>query len=139
MTSTWKRLRSFTKGMIGRCAVWLALGLYIGFPGLAMAQGVTIPAPTVATNDLWLVVYGLLTALVVNWLKQLPPNFTPWQKRGVAAFIAAVFAIVSLWYANSLDLADLSRTWLVIFLVASGLYTAVLRPATDAVSGKQQT
>lgn len=83
-------------------------------------------------------IYSIITALAVNALKNLP-DFTPWQKRGIAILVSGVLAVVSLWYAKSLDLADLSRTWLVTFLVASGIYTAILRPATEAAAGNPQS
>lgn len=139
MTATWKQMQRFTKGMIGWCAVWLALWAFTGFPSIALAQAVDLPPSTVSANDLWLVVYGILVALAVNALKQLPPDFTTWEKRGIAAFLSLVLSVVTLYYAGRLDLTDLAKTWLVVFIAASGVYTAFLRPATDALTGKTQT
>ena len=79
MTVTWKKLRPFTRGMIGWCAVWIALGLYTGFPGFAYAQAVDIPSADVSTNALWLIGYGLIVSLVTSGITNLPPNFTTWQ------------------------------------------------------------
>lgn len=135
----WKNARNFTKGMIGWCAVWLALGLYTGFPGFAAAQAIDLPPSTVSTNALWLIVYGLIVTLITSGITNLPPNFTAWQKRGVAAVLSAILAAVSLAYAGQLDTSDFARTWLVIFIAASGIYTVLSRPIADAVTGNPQT
>lgn len=139
MTVTWKKLRPFTRGMIGWCAVWIALGLYTGFPGFAYAQAIDIPPATVSTNALWLIVYGLIVSLISSAIINLPPNFTPWQKRGIVAAVSAVLAAVSLAYAGQLDTADWARTWLVVFIVASGIYTVLSRPIADLATGRPQT
>lgn len=135
---TWK-MRPFAKGMIGWCAVWLALGLYTGFPGFAYAQSVDIPSAEVSTNALWLIVYGLIVSLISSAIINLPPNFTPWQKRGIVAVVSGVLAAVSLAYAGQLDTADWARTWLVVFIVASGIYTVLSRPIADLATGRPQT
>lgn len=135
----WTRTRTFTKGMIGWCAVWLALGFYTGFPGFAAAQAIDIPPATVSTNALWLIVYGLIVSLISSAIINLPPHFTTWQKRGIVAVVSAILAAVSLAYAGQLDTADWARTWLVVFIVASGIYTVLSRPIADAVTGNPQT
>lgn len=134
----WK-MRTFTRGMIGWCAVWIALGLYTGFPGLAAAQGVEVPPVSVSTNDLWLIVYGTLVAIIVNALKQLPPHFTVWQKRGIAVAVSGALAVVTLYYAERLDMTNLRNTWLLVFVVATGIYGGILRPVTDKMAGNRQT
>lgn len=134
----WK-MRTFTRGMIGWCAVWIALGLYTGFPGLAAAQGVDVPPVSVSTNDLWLIVYGTLVAIIVNALKQLPPHFTVWQKRGIAVAVSGALAVVTLYYAERLDMTNLRNTWLLVFVVATGIYGGILRPVTDMMAGNRQT
>lgn len=116
-------------------ALWSLAGIY----SIASAQAIDIPPATVSTNALWLIVYGLIVSLISSAIINLPPTFTPWQKRGIVAVVSAVLAAVSLGYAGQLDTADWARTWLVIFIAASGIYTVLSRPIADAVTGKPQT
>lgn len=131
--------RLLTRRSIGWCAVWIALGGWLGFPAQVAAQGIEIPSDDVSTNALWLIVYGLIVSLISSGIINLPPEFTVWQKRGVVALVSAVLAVVSLYYAQQLDLTDFARTWLIVFIVASGIYTALSRPVADALTGRHQT
>lgn len=119
--------------------VGLAFLLTALFPGLARAQAIDVPSDVVSTNDLWLVAYGIIVALVVGALKQLPPDFSPTQKRLLAVGCSGVLAVVTLFYAGRLDFADLSRMWIIVFLVASGIYAGVLKPVLDLATGKPQS
>ena len=132
MTVKWKKRLSL--------GYWTLLALWLAFwPLHVAAQAIDIPPATVSTNALWLIVYGLIVSLISSALINLPPTFTPWQKRGIVAVVSAVLAAVSLGYAGQLDTADWARTWLVIFIAASGIYTVLSRPIADAVTGKPQT
>jgi hypothetical protein len=115
-------------------ALWLAF-----WPMHALAQAIDLPPSTVSTNALWLIVYGLIVSLITSGITNLPPNFTTWQKRGIAAVLSAILAAVTLGYAGQLDTTDFARTWLVIFIAASGIYTVLSRPIADAVSRNPQT
>jgi hypothetical protein len=53
--------------------------------------------------------------------------------------VSAILAAVTLGYAGQLDTTDFARTWLVIFIAASGIYTVLSRPIVDAVTGRPQT
>ena len=116
-------------------ALWSLAGIY----SIASAQAIDIPPATVSTNALWLIVYGLIVSLISSLIIKLPPNFTPWQKRGIVAAVSAGLAAVSLAYAGQLDTADWARTWLVVFIVASGIYTVLSRPIADLATGRPQT
>jgi hypothetical protein len=132
MTSIWKKRLSL--GYWTLMAVWLAF-----WPLHAFAQAIDIPPATVSTNALWLIVYGLIVSLITSGITNLPPNFTAWQKRGIAAVLSAVLAAVTLGYAGQLDTTDFARTWLVIFIAASGIYTVLSRPIADLATGRPQT
>lgn len=132
MTSNWKKPLSI--------GYWTLMALWLAFwPMHALAQAIDLPPSTVSTNALWLIVYGLIVSLITSGITNLPPNFTTWQKRGIAAVLSAILAAVTLGYAGQLDTTDFARTWLVIFIAASGIYTVLSRPIADAVSRNPQT
>jgi phosphatidylserine synthase len=120
-------------------AVWLALWAFAGLPSVAVAQAIDLHSPVLSANDLWHLAYAIIVAFAVEAPRKLPPNFTMWQKRGIAAFCSLVLSIVTLWYAGCLDLGNLAMTWLVVFIAASGIYVAVMNPAADWVAGRPRT
>lgn len=100
-----------------------------------MMQAVDEPT----TLQLWTAVLAVLTTVISSVLLSFPAHWGPWAKRVTVAAIAGVLAAVGLWYEGRLDTGDWGRTWLLVFIGATALYTVLWRPASDALKGLPQT
>ena len=86
--------------------------------------------------------YALWTAAAViitnaaSWLiLRYLSDLADFWKRAVVAGIALVLAGAEAFYGGTLDVTDWSRSWLVIFLSASGLWLVLWKPLGDAAQG----
>ena len=87
----------------------------------------------IATYDLWLMVYALLTTIFASVFLSAASALSVWAKRVIVAVFAGVFAVVGLWYQGALDLSDWSRTWLVVFIGAAGIYDLLWKRVGGAI------
>jgi hypothetical protein len=85
------------------------------------------------TLALWLAVLAIITTAIVSLINQLPPNFTTLHKRMIAAGISALLALGDAFYRDTLDVANIGVTWLVVFLAASGFYVVITKSIRDSV------
>lgn len=125
--------RSVLGAALGAVAMLVMTGQQMAAAGLLQIE----PEPT--TLQLWTAALAILTTIISSLLLSIPEHWGPWVKRGLVAAIAAVLSGVGLWYEGRLDMGDIGRTWILVFLGATALYTLLWRPVSDAVKGLPQT
>lgn len=87
------------------------------------------------TYELWLAVLAVLVSIVSWFGLRFARGWSDLRKRIAVAAVALVFGVADLWYKGALDLSNLSQTWLVVFLAATGFYQVVLRNVNGALEG----
>lgn len=97
------------------------------------------PPSEPTTYELWVAALAILTTMGSAAVLYIPAHWGPWAKRAVVAAIAGALSLAGLYYEGKLDVTDWSRTWLLVFLGATALYTVLWRPASDALRGRAQT
>lgn len=117
----------------------LSVALFVAMQLVASAAALVQAAGEPTTLQLWTAVLAILTTIISAVLLSFPEHWGPWAKRVAVAIIAAILSSAGLWYEGRLDMGDLGRTWLLVFIGATALYTLLLRPATDALKGNPQT
>ena len=84
---------------------------------------------------LWLAVATILTNVAGWFILKYLQDLGDLAKRAVVALVALVISTAGLYYQGDLDLSNFGRTWLVVFLAASGLYLVLWKPIGDGVKG----
>lgn len=77
--------------------------------------------------QLWTAVFAVLTSVFSSVFLAFSPGWSVWAKRAVVGVVAVVLATAGLWYEGKLDLANLSVTWMVVFLAATGVYHLLVK------------
>lgn len=134
-----------TRRYVFQIALTFMMAFILSVTAFAMWQIVVSAAALVQTSgepttlQLWTAALAIITTIVSSLLLSIPEHWGPWVKRGAVAIIAAVLSAVGLWYEGRLDTGDIGRTWLLVFLGATALYTLLWRPLSDALKGNPQT
>lgn len=81
---------------------------------------------------LWLAVATILTNAAGWFILKYLSGLGDLAKRAVVAVVALVISTVGLYYQGDLDLSNFGRTWLIVFLAASGLWLVLWKPLGDA-------
>lgn len=88
-----------------------------------------------STYELWIAALAILTTLGSSLILAIPSHWGPWAKRGVVAAIALALSLGGTFYEGRLDNEDWGRTWLIVFLGATAIYTLIVKPVTAAFKG----
>lgn len=88
---------------------------------------------TRTTYELWVAAAAVVTTIVSALLLYIPYGWPRLAKQAVVAVISGVLSAVGLYYTGTFDPSDLSRTWLLVFLGATGVYVVLWKPVSEAV------
>lgn len=91
-----------------------------------------------STYELWLAVFSILTTIFSALFLAFAKSLNVWAKRGVVALVAVILSAVGLWYQGLLDTGDLARTWLVVFVGATGVYHLLYKSVAAAFEGMRR-
>lgn len=83
--------------------------------------------------ELWVAVAAALTTVASALLLRIPRGWPDLAKQAVVAAVSAGFSAVGLYYAGQLDTGNWGRTWMIIFLGATGIYVVLWKPLSEAV------
>ena len=93
-----------------------------------------VPDPR-PTYELWVAVAAIITTVLSSLLLMIPAHVPRLAKQGIVGVVAGVLSAIGLFYAGQLDTGDWGRTWLLVFLGATGVYVILWKPLADAVKG----
>lgn len=99
-----------------------------GPPPLATALLQFDPNADMSTYALWLAFLAIASSVASSLVLYFPTNWSHWRKRGVVALFSLLLSLGSAFYEGRLDITDWSRTWIIIFLSASGFYVVISKP-----------
>lgn len=110
-------------------ATTLAAPADVGLVPAALLQA----DPEASTYALWLAFLAIATTVASSLFLHFPAGWSDWRKRATVAVISMLLSIGGAYYEHTLDAADWGRTWLIVFLAASGLYVVIVKPLNDAI------